>query len=81
MNATQEPWSRHYRMFDYVTKELPALIEASFPVTSAKAITGHSMGGHGSASTPLHPFPPPVSTTIPAPSFTFPLLHSPPSVR
>lgn len=47
LNATQPPWSRHYHMYDYVTKELPALIEANFPVSSVKSIAGHSMGGHG----------------------------------
>ena len=47
VNATQAPWAAHYRMHDYVVDELPALIEANFPVTSARAISGHSMGGHG----------------------------------
>ncbi len=47
VNATQTPWSKHYRMYDYVVLELPALIEASFQVTDARAISGHSMGGHG----------------------------------
>lgn len=47
VNATQAPWSTHYRMHDYVVQELPALIEANFPTTQARAISGHSMGGHG----------------------------------
>ena len=47
LNATQAPWSRHYQMYDYVVEELPALIEATFPVTAQRAIAGHSMGGHG----------------------------------
>ncbi|WP_448555627.1 S-formylglutathione hydrolase [Thalassotalea montiporae] len=47
LNATQAPWSAHYQMYDYITQELPALIEANFPVTSVKSISGHSMGGHG----------------------------------
>ncbi|NDK99875.1 S-formylglutathione hydrolase [Photorhabdus bodei] len=47
LNATQEPWAPHYRMYDYVVSELPILIEAHFPVTAARAISGHSMGGHG----------------------------------
>ncbi|HDR9759631.1 TPA: S-formylglutathione hydrolase [Burkholderia cepacia] len=47
VNATQSPWAAHYRMYDYVVHELPALIEASFPVTDARSISGHSMGGHG----------------------------------
>jgi S-formylglutathione hydrolase len=47
VNATVEPWSGHYRMYDYVVDELPALIEAQFPASGARAISGHSMGGHG----------------------------------
>ena len=47
VNATQAPWSVHYRMYDYVVEELPALVAANFPVTEARAISGHSMGGHG----------------------------------
>ena len=47
VDATQSPWSDHYRMYSYVVDELPALIEDSFPVTGKKAIFGHSMGGHG----------------------------------
>ena len=47
VNATQAPWSTHYQMYDYVVKELPALIEANFPVSDKRSISGHSMGGHG----------------------------------
>jgi S-formylglutathione hydrolase len=48
LDATQEPWARHYRMYSYVTRELPALIEAQFPADPARqGIFGHSMGGHG----------------------------------
>lgn len=47
LNATQAPWSRHYHMYDYITQELPAIIEGNFPVSSVKSISGHSMGGHG----------------------------------
>jgi S-formylglutathione hydrolase len=47
LNATQAPWATHYRMHDYVVHELPALIEASFPVSDQRGISGHSMGGHG----------------------------------
>ena len=48
VNATQSPWATHYQMYDYVTQELPALIEANFPVIPGRrAISGHSMGGHG----------------------------------
>jgi S-formylglutathione hydrolase len=48
VDATQDPWSKGYRMYSYVTKELPALINAQFPVDADRvAISGHSMGGHG----------------------------------
>jgi len=47
VNATQTPWSEHYRMYDYVSTELPELINTQFPVNGKKAISGHSMGGHG----------------------------------
>jgi S-formylglutathione hydrolase len=47
VNATAEPWSANYRMYDYVTKELPALVEAELPVNGKWGISGHSMGGHG----------------------------------
>ncbi|MBA6416137.1 S-formylglutathione hydrolase [Colwellia sp. 6M3] len=47
VNATQAPWNRHYQMYDYVVNELPAIIESSFPVSNKRAISGHSMGGHG----------------------------------
>lgn len=47
LNATQEPWAKHFRMYDYIVDELPALIEASFPASAARSIMGHSMGGHG----------------------------------
>ncbi len=48
VNATVEPWSRHYRMYDYVVSELPALLVAEPALdTSRESIFGHSMGGHG----------------------------------
>jgi S-formylglutathione hydrolase len=47
VNATQQPWARHYRMYDYVVHELPTLIEANFPASDKRGISGHSMGGHG----------------------------------
>jgi S-formylglutathione hydrolase len=48
VDATQEPWSRHYRMYGYVTRELPALVAEHFPaVPDRQGIFGHSMGGHG----------------------------------
>jgi S-formylglutathione hydrolase len=54
VDATQEPWSRHYRMWTYVTEELPALVAAEFPVDmDRQGITGHSMGGHGALTIAL----------------------------
>jgi S-formylglutathione hydrolase len=47
VNATVDPWARHYRMHDYVVEELPGLVDAHFPTTTARGISGHSMGGHG----------------------------------
>lgn len=48
VNATEAPWATHYHMYDYVSRELPTLIEANFPVIPGRcAISGHSMGGHG----------------------------------
>lgn len=47
VNATEPPWSTHYRMYDYVVTELPKLVEQNFPVTAQRSIAGHSMGGHG----------------------------------
>ena len=55
VNATQAPWSRHYHMYDYVTKELPKVLEQSeLPLdTSSCSIMGHSMGGHGALTIAL----------------------------
>ncbi len=48
VDATQAPWTPHFRMWSYVTEELPALVAATFPIDAGRqAITGHSMGGHG----------------------------------
>lgn len=47
LNATQPPWASHYRMYDYLRDELPALIQTQFNVSDRCAISGHSMGGHG----------------------------------
>ncbi|MDO6568199.1 S-formylglutathione hydrolase [Alteromonas sp. 1_MG-2023] len=47
VNATQAPWKQNYQMYSYVTEELPSVIEQNFPVTKERAISGHSMGGHG----------------------------------
>ncbi|WP_141059402.1 S-formylglutathione hydrolase [Stenotrophomonas rhizophila] len=47
LNATEQPWAAHYRMYDYIVDELPALVEAHLPASGARSISGHSMGGHG----------------------------------
>ncbi|NJK47831.1 S-formylglutathione hydrolase [Candidatus Gracilibacteria bacterium] len=48
VNATAEPWKKHYQMYSYVADELPNLIEQNFPIlTNKQGIFGHSMGGHG----------------------------------
>ena len=47
LNATEAPWAKHYRMYDYIVEELPALIREHFPVSDKQSICGHSMGGHG----------------------------------
>lgn len=53
VNATQQPWATHFRMQDYVAEELPSLVEQHFPVSPARGIFGHSMGGHGALVTAL----------------------------
>jgi S-formylglutathione hydrolase len=57
VDAAQEPWSANYRMWTYLTEELPALVAAEFPVDmDRQGITGHSMGGHGALTVALnHP--------------------------
>jgi S-formylglutathione hydrolase len=48
LNATEEPWSRHYNMYDYVTQELQAAVFDNFPGDADRhGLMGHSMGGHG----------------------------------
>lgn len=47
VNATQEPWSKNYRMYDYIVDELRALIDQNFPTNKVQSIMGHSAGGHG----------------------------------
>ena len=48
VNATQAPWDAHFRMWDYIATELPALLGQTFALDmDRQAITGHSMGGHG----------------------------------
>ena len=54
VDATVEPWSRHYRMFSYVTEELPSLVARHFPADPERmGIFGHSMGGHGALTIAL----------------------------
>lgn len=48
VNATEPPWASHYRMYDYIRDELPAVVNANLPVDPERmSISGHSMGGHG----------------------------------
>ena len=55
VDATQQPWSKHFRMWSYVTDELPALLASEFPIDmDRQAITGHSMGGHGALTVALN---------------------------
>jgi S-formylglutathione hydrolase len=55
VDATQQPWAKNYRMWSYVTDELPALVAAEFPVDmDRQGITGHSMGGHGALTVALN---------------------------
>lgn len=54
IDATSEPWSRHYKMYSYVTQELPAVVAANLPAsTESSGIFGHSMGGHGALTIAL----------------------------
>ena len=54
LNATEAPWSRHYRMYDYVVNELPSLVAGEFPVDAERSgVFGHSMGGHGALTIAL----------------------------
>jgi len=56
VDATEAPWAPHFRMETYVVDELIGLIDAEFPTTGARAISGHSMGGHGALTLALrHP--------------------------
>jgi len=54
VDATREPWSRHYRMRRYITEELRALVASEFPLDDRRtAMSGHSMGGHGALTIAL----------------------------
>jgi len=55
VDATEKPWSKNYRMWSYVTEELPAFIAGEFPVDmDRQGITGHSMGGHGALTVAMN---------------------------
>ena len=47
LDATRAPWSANYRMYSYVTEELPQVVRANFHASERQSIFGHSMGGHG----------------------------------
>jgi len=54
LDAEAEPWKRNYCMYSYVTRELPAIVEANFPVEAGRrGVFGHSMGGHGALTIAL----------------------------
>ncbi|HEU4957179.1 MAG TPA: S-formylglutathione hydrolase [Sphingomicrobium sp.] len=54
VDATEDPWATNYRMWSYITGELPALVSQNFPVDmDRQGITGHSMGGHGALTAAL----------------------------
>ena len=53
VNATQAPWAAHYRMYDYIVDELPAWVESDPAASNVRAISGHSMGGHGALTIAL----------------------------
>jgi S-formylglutathione hydrolase len=54
VNATQAPWSQHYRMYDYIVEELPSVIGNTLPLDAERSsISGHSMGGHGALTIAL----------------------------
>lgn len=56
VNATEEPWAAHYRMWDYIMDELPILLERNFSLDmDRQSITGHSMGGHGALTMAMSP--------------------------
>jgi len=56
VDATEAPWAKHFRMESYVVGELIGMVDAEFPTTKARSISGHSMGGHGALTLALrHP--------------------------
>jgi S-formylglutathione hydrolase len=76
LNATEEPWSQHYQMYDYVTTELQDIVFDNFPGDRARhGLTGHSMGGHGALMIGLRN--PGIFTSISAFAPICTTLHSP----
>lgn len=56
LDATQKPWTPHFKMEGYITRDLITAVEAAFPLTPRRAIFGHSMGGHGALTLAMkHP--------------------------
>ena len=53
VDATREPWAKHYHMQEYIARELPAWVESDPAASDVRAIAGHSMGGHGALVTAL----------------------------
>lgn len=54
VDATKVPWNKHYKMYSYIVDELPALVQAQLPAGGKRAISGHSMGGHGALTIALN---------------------------
>lgn len=53
LNASQEPYAKNYNMYSYVVNELISVVEQNFPASQSRAISGHSMGGHGALTIAL----------------------------
>jgi S-(hydroxymethyl)glutathione dehydrogenase/alcohol dehydrogenase len=47
VDATEDPWKKNFKMYQYITEELPALVQEAYGIGEVKSICGHSMGGHG----------------------------------
>lgn len=76
LNATQEPWSKHYNMYDYVCSELQNVVFKNFPGNAERhGLTGHSMGGHGALTIGLRN--PEIFSSISAFAPICTTLHSP----
>lgn len=55
VNASQDPYAKHYKMYDYITQELPSILQNDFNIgkDGRKSVSGHSMGGHGALTIAL----------------------------